>query len=231
MKVIKKKLISFLERGMRKKAYVVGLRYWAERAIIELDLHVPDMQVESWSSVPHMKIKVAEGVYRDYSPTMWDAETKTCSLIIDAGHDGVGSQWVQQLQTGDIINYVGIGGTPHKVKGKQSIIAIGDESSLGHFIALEQLLGGNKLLPGVIGFSNPVHAEECAAYMRTGLSPIRKGTDIDALANIKDWLAGTPLSDQVIYVAGSLNMVREMKKFISSMPFFSGTVKGQGFWK
>jgi len=38
-----------------------------------------------------LEIKVGVLSYRDYTPSGWDAETHTCTLLIHAAHDGPGS--------------------------------------------------------------------------------------------------------------------------------------------
>jgi hypothetical protein len=41
--------------------------------------------------------------YRDYTPASWNVEKKVCTLYIEAGHQGAGSRWIQQLKPGDEI--------------------------------------------------------------------------------------------------------------------------------
>ncbi|GAA4779010.1 hypothetical protein GCM10023231_02080 [Olivibacter ginsenosidimutans] len=226
MNIIKKKIVSVLERKMIKTARVLAIRYWYDQSMVEIDLHVPDMKPADWTSVQHMKIKVAEGTYRDYSPTMWDIETKTCSLIIDTSHDGRGAHWALQLNSGDLIEYLGIGSTGHRYVEKQPIICIGDESSLAHFIALMQLIGKDNELKGTIGFSNPNHLTEYQANIRAPFVPLPKDVEV-----IKQWIISESPKNHLVYIAGSYQLVSEMKRFVRNVPGFRGTIKGQGFWK
>jgi len=226
MNIITKKLVAALERKMSKSAHVLNVRYWHNQSIAEIDLHIPGMDATRWTSVQHIKLKVGEGLYRDYSLTMWDVDTKTCSLIVATSHNGPGAVWARNIKRGDRIAYLGIGNTSYRYYEERSIICIGDESSLAHFVALKQLMGKDNELSGVIGFSDPNHVTEYESNIRAPFVPLAKDFEV-----MKQWIRRESPKDHVVYIAGNHQLVTEMKRFVKGFPGFCGTVKGQGFWK
>jgi len=230
MNIIKKKLLSALEKNLAKEATVLDIRYWYQKELVEIDLHVPDLRPQEWQSAPRMKIRVAPGVYRDYSPTMWDEETCTCSLIINVAHGGIGAQWALGLQKGDLLLYLGIASTAHKTPAP-GLICIGDESSLAHFLAIQQLMGiSSAALTGAICFTKPQHVQEYREYIQSPLVPLylKKKDDIDTLREYLDQLKP---KQHTIYLAGGSRLVVEAKKHLRNSSQFQGSIKSQGFWK
>jgi NADPH-dependent ferric siderophore reductase len=228
MNMLKKKALQLIERQLGKKGIVLEVRSWNPSTFYEVDLHLPGVDMDKWTSVQHMKTKVAEYVYRDYTPASWDVETQTCTLYIDASHDGDGSKWVAQLRKGDQICYLGIGGTNAKpVDGKQ-ILCLGDSSCVGHFLALEQLVGkGN--IAGALVIKEENHRAEFASYFDTLLEaiPPKLSNNID---NLHNWLKEQQWGSNAIYIAGNVPMVVGLKQKIRSLPDFDAAVKVQGFW-
>jgi NADPH-dependent ferric siderophore reductase len=221
MNMLKKKALQLIERQLGKKGIVLEVRSWNPSTFYEVDLHLPGVDMDKWTSVQHMKTK-------DYTPASWDVETQTCTLYIDASHDGDGSKWVAQLRKGDQICYLGIGGTNAKpVDGKQ-ILCLGDSSCVGHFLALEQLVGkGN--IAGALVIKEENHRAEFASYFDTLLEaiPPKLSNNID---NLHNWLKEQQWGSNAIYIAGNVPMVVGLKQKIRSLPDFDAAVKVQGFW-
>ncbi len=230
MNLIKSKVLSLLEKKIGKNAQVLDVRHWHNRELVEIDLHVPDMQVNNWSSAQHIKIKVAPGVYRDYSPAMWDEGTKTCSLLVDAAHLGAGSTWAQRLRPGDEICYLGIADTTHRAYQDKHIFCIGDESSLAHFLALNQLLGRDNTLHGVIAFSNKTHIAEYNEYFRAPFKAVFREKSEDWTAIVR-YMYERSLKNESIYIAGGYLLVSQIRKQIKDLPGWRVTIKVQGFTK
>lgn len=227
MNILKKKALGLFEKQFGKTAQVLEVRAWNPATFFEVDLHLPGVDMNKWQSVQHMKCKVAEATYRDYTPSQWDAETETCTLFIDAAHDGYGSKWAASLKSGDEILYLGISTTFTKPLSA-SLFCLGDSSAIGHFLALEQLAGkGN--INGALVIKEPEHRTAFQSFFESALEPVasHRGCNIDILHN---WLIEQPLNDAAVYLAGNVAMVVELRKKIKMLPGFSGTVKVQGFW-
>ncbi|PYF72380.1 SIP domain-containing protein [Pedobacter nutrimenti] len=228
MNSIKKKALAAFEKQFLKFARVLEVRAWDPATFFEIDLHLPDADMKKWKHVQHMKVKVAEYTYRDYTPAMWDQETRTCTLYVNSSHQGPGSKWASALNTGDMIPYLGIGATMHKpVEGKQ-LLCLGDSSSVGHFLALQQLAEGKTEVYGAVSLLHDAHIEAFKQYFDTKLEPLKeKEWDFSLVS----WIDRQPLDDQQIYIAGHIPTGLQLRKHLRGREDFRGGVKVQGFWK
>ncbi|SEA41749.1 ferredoxin reductase domain-containing protein [Pedobacter hartonius] len=227
MNIIKKKALSIFENQLLKQGLVLDVRSWSPATFFEVDLHLPHVDMEKWQTVQHIKVKVAEYTYRDYTPTLWDTETRTCTLCINSSQSGPGSAWVSSLKRGDVLSYVGIGSTFHKpVAGKRSL-CLGDSSSAGHFLALNQLAAADTEVCGAISFGQQSHIDEFASYFSTRLQPIREKNRDYSLVS---WLEQQDLADETVYIAGHIPTAIQLRKHLRQRNDFTGTIKLQGFW-
>jgi len=170
----------------KKMATVLAIRTWEPGSIREIDLHMPDCDMSGWTSAQHVKCKVGSLTYRDYTPLGWDVETSTCTLLIHTGHEGVGSRWARQLAVGDAVAYQGVRSSHHQPAG-QSLVFLGDETAIGHFLALRQLAGSDARIRGAVLLSEAHHREEFQAYYPGWeLETLRK-----AAGNYRSWIIGS----------------------------------------
>ncbi len=75
-----------------------------------------------------ISLKVSETAYRSYSISSSMFEHRKLSIIVGIGHDGVGSNFVKNLQIGDTVEFVGPSGRfvlPEKPKENLVFIATG----------------------------------------------------------------------------------------------------------
>lgn len=228
MNILKQKAFGYLERVAAKTATVLEVRQWEPATVYEVDLHLPAVIMDNWKHVQHIKIKVDEWTYRDYSPALWDSETSTCTLLIDAAHAGVGSNWVKRLSQGQQITYLGIASTSHKPV-QEEMFCIGDASAMAHFLALEQLAGTDARFSGLIKLNHPDHVEQFCSFFRTGLEAVFANTKKPVYPRVeevieRELLAGT------VFLAGGIAMVKQAKKLIKEQKWFEGEVKAHGFW-
>jgi NADPH-dependent ferric siderophore reductase len=101
---IKKRAGTLIEPSLLKPGTVLEVRRWEPSSMVEIDLHLPFADMSVWSEIPYIKFRVSELTFRDYTPFGWDADTRTCTLIIDAAHKGPGSEWAKKLQKQDTIH-------------------------------------------------------------------------------------------------------------------------------
>jgi NADPH-dependent ferric siderophore reductase len=151
MNFVKQKTIGFFEGRLVKSATVLAVRAWDPATFIEIDLHMPGVDMNKWQEAQHIKCKVGALTYRDYTPSQWDADTRTCTLFVDVAHDGPGSRWARAAVAGDVLHYLGISSSHHRPVADKRMVLLGDESAIGHFLALGQLAEGflaDDLLPG-----------------------------------------------------------------------------------
>lgn len=233
MNTIAKKAISLLEKRIVKTASVLAVRHWEPATLIEIDLHLPGCDMEKWKVAQHMKCKVGPLLYRDYTPADWDAETQTCTLFIDAGHLGPGSHWARSLKSGDKIEYLGVGSSHQAPVAGKRLVFLGDESSMGHFLALQQIAGNYASVTGAIALTEKNHQEEFDHYFSSyGFHALDKG-DCGSYRELEDWVMEPGLlksTDTVFYLAGQVNAMSRIRRMLKDRGIERGRILLQGFW-
>jgi NADPH-dependent ferric siderophore reductase len=217
---------------MKKKiATVLAVRTWEPGSIREIDLHMPDCDMSGWTSAQHIQCKVGSLTYRDYTPLGWDVETSTCTLLIHTGHEGIGSRWACRLAVGDAVAYRGVRSSHHQPAGR-SLVFLGDETAIGHFLALRQLAGSDARISGAVLLSEPHHREEFQAYYPGWeLETLRKAAgDYQELDHWVEQWEPREHPDAVFYLAGYIPSVVRLRKLLRRKGVARGRVKAEGFW-
>ncbi len=229
MNYLKRQALNLLEKTMLKTGRVLDVRFWNPATVCEIDLHLPDADMSHWDSVQHIKMKVSDGEYRDYTPVFWDAETHTCSLIIDLDHNGPGSEWARNLQRESVVGYIGIGRTPHRpVSG--TMLGFGDTSAMAHLLALEYLAPSKSDIGGTICFRHPEHVQEFQQYFNSNFQPVAED-NLTYDDTWQHWLDNHTLLGQTIFVVGNIPSVTKFRSYLRKHFTFNGTIKAEGFWQ
>lgn len=232
---IREATIGLLERRLVKAATVLAVRVWEPATLVEVDLHMPGCDMHKWQEAQHMKCRVAPMVYRDYTPTEWDAETQTCSLFIDTGHDGPGSRWARGLVAGDRVEYLGVGSSHQQPVDNKRLVFLGDESAIGHILALQQLAGTGmqKEVQGAVTMKESRHRDEFNRYFRRmGLCAVER-TGKGDFGKLEEWvdrLEGVEPGNTRFYLAGNVPGVVKLRKMLRTKGFSNKDVKAEGFW-
>nr|WP_294941479.1 SIP domain-containing protein [uncultured Mucilaginibacter sp.] len=220
-----------LESRLLQSGRVLEVRHWEPATMIEVDLYLPNADVQNWQEIPYIKFKVDSLTYRDYTPSGWDAETHTCTLYIDAAHKGPGSKWAAGLKKDDTVNYLKIGSTHHAPESTAAIIGLGDESSMGHMLALQQMVLPKARFSGAVLIANPHHRKLFEEYFWSPLQPIER-TDVYGHLSMIQWVIQQhcDMAHTVFYLAGNNTMVSELRKLLKQLGYPSSRIKTQGFW-
>ncbi|MDN3582137.1 siderophore-interacting protein [Mucilaginibacter flavus] len=210
---------------------VLEVRCWEPCTLIEVDLHLPQLDMSQWQEIPYIKFKVDGLTFRDYTPSGWDAETSTCTIFVDAAHNGPGSTWARMLQKGDTVSYLKTGTTNQKPTPTSAIVALGDESSMGHFLALQKMVLPHTRFSGSIVIGNDHHRQLFNEYFWTPLEPVAR-KDVYGHQSLMEWVIGQryTLENTVFYLAGNNTMVAQLRKLLRGQGYPSGQIKVQGFW-
>jgi NADPH-dependent ferric siderophore reductase len=221
---IRKKAGKIIENQLLKTGRVLDVRHWESSNMIEIDLHLPFADMRDWNQIPYIKLCVDDFTFRDYTPFGWDAEIATCSLLIDTAHDGPGSRWAKALRTGDTIHYLKTESTRQAPHPTDFVVGLGDASSLGHLLALQQLTMPAGRFDGAVLLPNPNSSKLLSEYFTTPLNTLPTPTEI------ADWLLkqGYCTAHTWFYLIGNQNFVTELRKLLKSLGHTNIRVKG--FW-
>ncbi|MES2110617.1 MAG: SIP domain-containing protein [Bacteroidota bacterium] len=228
---LKKKASGIIENRVLKRAVVLEARKWPSAAMVEIDLHLPQTTMDDWNEVNYIKCKVADLTYRDYTPSGWDAETQTCTLYIDINHKGPGSSWANSLDKGDEVGYIGIKSTQQTPVNTSAVICLGDESSLGHLLAMQQLAVPATRFSGAVLMGDEHNRTLFNEYFRTPLQPVLRA-DVHGHHSLTEWLLQQTyhLENTIFYLTGNNTMVGQLRKILRSQGYNSSQVMAQGFW-
>jgi len=210
---------------------VLEVRHWEPSTLIEVDLHLPFADIAQWNEIPYIKFRVDDFTFRDYTPSGWDAETSTCTIYIDAAHNGPGSRWAQQLKKDDVVGYLKIGSTYHSPVATSAVVALGDESSMGHLLALQKMVLPHTRFSGGLVIGNEHHRKLFHEYFWSPLQPVPR-KDIFGHHSLIEWVLEQQysLENTVFYLAGNNTMVAQLRKLLKNQGYPSGQIKVQGFW-
>ena len=210
---------------------VLEVRYWEPSTLVEIDLHLPNADMWQWMEIPYIKFKVEPFTYRDYTPSGWDAETSTCTIYVDAAHEGIGSNWARQLKKDDEVSYVKIGYTDQMAESTSAVIALGDESSLGHMLALQQMVIPAARFSGAVLMADEQHRGLFGEYFRSPLQVVPR-QDVYGHHSLMRWVIDQQyaLENTVFYLTGNNIIVSQLRKMLRLQGYTSGQIKAKGFW-
>lgn len=223
LKQIKNKAGKILENQLLNTGTVLAIRHWELSGLIEIDLHLPSVDMQNWKQIPYIKFRVDGFSFRDYSPFGWDLQTSTCSILVDSAHLGPGSRWAQHLIVGDTVFYFRPESTRQFPHPTDCVVGLGDASSVGHLLALQQLTVPVSRFDMAIILDSPQ-----SDLLRDTFSPV-----LNILSNY-DELAGWLLKQQYsiantsFYVNGNNELVVALRKLLKKMGYSQIRVKG--FW-
>jgi len=232
MKLLTQKAIALAETPFFRTATVLAVRPWEPQSILEIDLHLPDCDMSKWTSAQHIKCKVGVLSYRDYTPSGWDAETHTCTLLIHVAHDGPGSRWARGLNCGDMVSYRKPESSHHHPVASRMCF-LGDETTIGHFLALQQLAKPGTSISGAVLLTEPHHRQEFHDYfLGWDVAPLSKdeGEGYRPLGEWVDALDVRDHGDTVFYLAGHIPGVVDLRRRLRRKGIAGSRVKTQGFW-
>lgn len=224
LKKLGKKIHTVVDRQLLKHGTVLDVRHWPLSPMIEIDLHLPDAEMQFWMEVPYIKFSVGKFSFRDYTPFGWDIQTSTCSLLIDAAHQGPGSHWAAALQTGDPVHYLKIDSSRQMPHPTNLVVGLGDNSSMAHLMALQQLTLPGIRFEGVITSNDPQTAFLLNDYFP---KPLLSHT---SEAELMDWLTEQNYCNAhtSFYLTGNEQLVIRMQKLLKSLGHTS--IRAKRFW-
>jgi hypothetical protein len=119
---------------------VLDVRLWRGSNLIEIDLHLPGVDMLNWIEVMQITFSISKLCSWKTVPFGWDVETATCSIIIDTVRDTTCATWANLLRRLDEVVYTNICACSEKLHSSNLVIGIADSSNLGFILALEQLV-------------------------------------------------------------------------------------------
>ena len=230
MATILKKAMSGLFDKMLSSAKVLQVNRWEPNTLVEIEIQIPTLNMEKWKTIHRVKCRVGDLEYRDYTPSCWNAEKGTFKLYVEAGHNGPGSRWAQQIKEGDEI----LLGAVHaaQIPAKEGrILCLVDLSALGHALSLKQLTDQTKFPLEVAVFLHEAYKIPELLLSENPEFEYLYSENGQAVPLLEEWLMSKKLANyESICIAGNTPMVTQLRKKLKAIPEVRARSLAQGFW-
>ena len=228
---LKKHSAKLIEPLWLKAGYVLEVRFWQKHTMVEVDLHLPEADMEAWKEVPSIKFRVSGLTLRDYTPACWNADSRTCTLLIDVSHAGLGSNWAKNLEKNAIIHYMKIETTHHAPDAGSLIVGLGDSSSLGHLLGLQQLINPATRFIAAVTSTHEGFLSDLKNHFDSPIEPVLSDQG-GGLKSLENWvkLQGFCDTHTRFYITGNNQLVNGLRQKLKSMGYLPKHIKVKGFW-
>jgi len=227
--IIKRTLGGLLEQ-LFSQSQVIAKRLWPNSSMYELDISLPAVSMEKWNTVKRLKCQVGLLEYRDYTPALWSIDQQTCTLFIEAGHQGIGSKWISALSVGDKI-LLGEAHAAHLPVNPGPVLGLGDGTAIGHFLALKQLTNRTDFPLEVGIFINDDQQAPMEFINNHPEFTFIAKNEKSAFPALKHWSDTQDLKKFAsVYIAGNNTMVRELRATLKNQLGPGVKIYGHGFW-
>lgn len=222
--------MSGLFDKMLSSAKVIDVKYWNPSSMVEIEVHFPTLQTEKWKTIHRVKCRVGDLEYRDYTPSSWDTGKGTFKLYVEAGHDGAGSRWAQQIKAGDEILLGAVHAAQIPLK-EGRILCMVDLSALGHVLSLKQLTDQGRFPMDVAVFLHEsFHIPEYLQKENPEFEFLYRENEHN-VSVLEEWLMSKKLANyESICIAGNTPMVSQLRKKLKANPQVGARILAQGFW-
>lgn len=227
---LKKVVFSLMEQVI-SPSEIIEVRAWEPATLYEIDVHLPTTDFNKWNTIKRVKCKVADFEYRDYTPALWNAETRICTLYVEAGHNGAGGRWAQSVKAGDEL-LLGVAHAAQLPANKGKVLCIADGSAIGHFLSQKQLLNQEEYSMEVGIFLHDNYKVPSSLIANNPEFEFIYKSDGNMIQTLEKWCLLKDLSSYTsICIAGNTPMVLSLRKKLRAIPAVSAKIYAYGFWK
>lgn len=222
--------MSGLFDKMLSTAKVINVNRWEPATMVEIVVQFPGLNMEKWKTIHRVKCRVGNLEYRDYTPSCWDVEKGTFKLYVEAGHDGAGSRWAQQIQAGDDILLGAVHAAQIPVK-EGKVLCLVDLSALGHALSLKQLTDPEKFPLETAVFLHETFEIPPVLLSENPEFEFLYRENEHNVTVLEEWLMSKKLTDyESICIAGNTPMVSQLRKKLKAIPEVRARILAHGFW-
>jgi len=221
VEAIQRSNLSAIESFFIKSGKITAVRKWKGNNMHEIDIHLPNVDFEKWNKAQSIKCRISALHYTDYTPAMWDANEKTCTLYIDTSHNGQGSIWAKNQVAGNDFHYLKIEDAKHfPIEGKH-LVFWGDQTAIK-----------NVKISGIITFNEWQTADEFYENCTWLLLQAVSNND-DIYKETELWLKKhqSEKDNLVFYVVGGAKLVVTLRKLLKTYGIDGNQIKSKGFWQ
>lgn len=182
-----------------------------------------------WLPGQEIEFRVSDQDYRHYTPCNWNIEEGYTDVIFYLHGQGPGSDWAEKRQPGDQLKMIGPGGKFTLIPAARQYVFLGDETTIGLFLAMQQAIGSDAVITGVIE-SEPF-AMKWPAMCGLTLAVCERISDFRGKA-IWQWVSQHVVWDEhtVFYISGHAGSIQLLKKELLAKGIHHAQVKTKPYW-
>ena len=203
-----KSIQSLGVRALGHEAQVTGVRRLSP-SVLRVELHSERCAGVPFTPGCKIKVHVGEGEMRSYTPARIDASVGEMDIVVFAQGDSAASRWVNGLQPGNAVHFLGPGSSVPAPRGSEPWAAFyGDETAIGLAEALLSALPPNALTFGAI----ETHEDETDAVKHLDLAAVsRRRASGEALVEHAR-AASVPDGPGVVWLSGEATAVVALRE-------------------
>ncbi|MGC4232647.1 MAG: siderophore-interacting protein [Niabella sp.] len=182
-----------------------------------------------------VEFRVTPTDYRHYTPSYFNSEKGICEIIFYLHNKGVGSDWANQLQTGDKVKLLGPGGKISYQHSFNSHLVFGDETSLGLMVCMREEARKNKHHFFTIAETAPAHTKWIddffPGYARTVESSFSSPAS-PAIQYLEDegFAISINIKHTCFYLTGRAKSIQAMRAWLLSKNVSMKQIKTEPYW-
>ena len=192
---------------------VLEVRAWEDSPVIGIDLHLPAFDMNEWIGLMKITFLISDACFRDYVPFGWDADTATCSLLINTTQDTAGGHWANSLCAGNQVQYIKILASTEKLHPTNLIVGLGDSIHPEFLLALQQLTSPASRFDGAVWFSSPQTAKMFSSFFNTSLTTVASQNELI------NWLVcqNYCINHTSFYLSGNQCLTGDIQKLLKNL--------------
>lgn len=182
-----------------------------------------------------IEFRVNDTDYRHYTPSVFSTKDGYCDVLFYLHGKGPGSQWAEQLKTGDRLKLIGPGAKMSYNKDFRYHVVFGDETSLSLFLCMEQEASqnGHQLL--CISELDSDHRNWLIATGVHSGSYIEKNENHELYGAgicLQKWLQKQEktIADTCFYLTGNARSIQAFRKIIIAMGSNNKQIQTYPYW-
>ena len=211
-----------------KQATVSRSEQVADRFYL-LTLESSSFKGRSWVAGQKVQIAMGSGfMTRTYTPIDWNPTTGVTHILGYAHGKGYGNDWLRNVKSGDKCNLFGPNTSLDLNRVLESIVVIGDETSIGLACALQRTLDNVRIILEVDTVENVQKVVERLQLSNVQLQPRSK--DGDYLIEIERELQTLAENGSSFVLTGNAQSIQHVRRSLKSLNVASKRIFTKAYW-
>lgn len=202
---------------------------WLTPEVLQIQLTGADLRGLDWSAGDIIKVQVADGAIRSYTPSRVDTAAGTMEMVVHVHDQSPGSQWGRALTRGDSVHFFGPSRSMVGPKGSTPWAAFyGDETAAGLAQAVVDALPGGTPVWGALEL-DAANAGLSAA-LSLPLAEVERGVEHgDALVAQLEGV-DIPRGDGTVWLSGEAGSVLSLRTALLARGLRRSQLRIKPYW-